>query len=221
MRKVIVDINPDFAFRFMPKDIFEPLEHIEGKALLRLDFEKGIKIVIVDIKMKDGFTLDDLSFEDSNTGVFEILDILEQQNNTYTCLIKTQANKAFIKLFRLFYVEDIIYSLPFYFSKNKMIISFTGENKGIKKLLNIFKKLNILNEISFQKAVFTENNILSCLTERQKEIVTVAKKNGYYEFPRRITAEKLSRKLGISKATTIEHLRKAENRIISHITTGY
>jgi predicted DNA binding protein len=222
MQKVIVDVNPDFAFRFIPKEIFEPLDRIEGKALLRLDFEKGIKIVVIDMKMKDGFRLDDFRIgKFTKTGIFEILDVLEHNNNTYTCLVKTQSSKNFIKLFRLFYVEDIIYGLPFYFSTDKMVISFSGENKSIRKLLRILKKLNVVNDISFQKAVFTENNLLSCLTERQKEVITTARKSGYYEFPRRINAEELSKKLGISKGTIIEHLRKAENRIMSHITAGY
>lgn len=55
------------------------------------------------------------------------------------------------------------------------------------------------------------------LTERQREIFDLARRNGYYNWPRQISAAELSDKLDISKATFVEHLRKAENKIIDSI----
>lgn len=201
----------------MQKDFFRPLEYIEGKALLRFDFKKGVKIGICDIKMKEGFTLRDLQAPDG----FEILNILKEDNTKYTCLIRIEYRKNLMKVLNLFHVENIIYDLPFVVSEEKIVFTFIAESKALKKLLNVIKPLGFIKNISFQKVGSPEYSALSCLTERQKEIVLAAKKNGYYEFPRKVTAEELSEKLGISKATTIEHLRKAENRIISYVTTGY
>jgi predicted DNA binding protein len=49
----------------------------------------------------------------------------------------------------------------------------------------------------------------------------MAKHMGYYEVPRKTTSRKIAKVMHLSKATTLEHLRKAEKRIINHILVGY
>lgn len=210
-------MNPGLVSKLMQRDFFENLEYIEGKALLKFDFEKGVKIGICDIKMKDESTLEDFPAPDG----FEILKILKEDGNTYTCLIKIEYRRNLMRVLKLFHVEDLIYDLPFIISEEKVVFAFIAESETLKKLLSVIKPLGFVKNISFQKVSFSEYSALSCLTGRQKEIILAAKENGYYEFPRRITTERLAEKLGISKATTVEHLRKAENRIVSYITAGY
>ena len=217
MRKIIVEMDPNFVSKFVAKEFFDSFMYIEGNSLIRYDFEKGEEIGIFDVQMKPGFALNDLKFP---TG-FTILNILRKIGNKYTCLFKMEFKGTLMKILKRFNVEDIIYDLPYILSEKKFVISFIGDNRMIKKVLKALKTLGIIRNISVQKATFTEFNILSCLTDRQKEIILLAKKNGYYKFPRKITAGELAKKLGISKTTTIEHLRKAENRIISCNLAGY
>ena len=226
MRKVIIEVNPKFVLkllpRFLPEEFLDNLEYIEGKALLRLDFEKGVKIAIIDVKMKEGKTIKDLKIPDE----LAVVDVLREKDDIYTCLLRARYKKSLLNLaelqpLKVFMSENIIFDFPFIFSKEKIVITVITDNKYLKKVLQVLKPLGFVKNISFQKVTFSEYNILSCLTERQKEIIIAAQKNGYYEVPREITAEELSKKLGISKATTVEHLRKAENRIISHIIAGY
>jgi len=216
MRKIIVEMNPSLI-TMVQRNLFETLQYIEGKALLRFDFEKGIKIGICDIKMKEKCTLENLRAPDG----FEILNVLKEDDNKYTCLVRIEYKSTLLKILKLFHVGDIIYDLPFLVSEDKIVFAFIADGEALKNLLNIIKPLGFIRNVSFQRIAFSEFNALSCLTDRQKEVIVTAKNHGYYDYPRKITPEELSQKLGISKATTIEHLRKAENRIISHITAGY
>lgn len=53
------------------------------------------------------------------------------------------------------------------------------------------------------------------LTERQRTVVMHALRAGYYEWPREVKSEELAAELGISRATLHEHLRKAEQTLLS------
>lgn len=57
------------------------------------------------------------------------------------------------------------------------------------------------------------DDIFARLTERQREVLSVALELGYYENPRRATHEDLADELGASPGTVGEHLRKIESRV--------
>lgn len=52
------------------------------------------------------------------------------------------------------------------------------------------------------------------LTERQREVFETAKRLGYYNWPRETSADALASELDVSKATVLEHLRKAEAKLL-------
>lgn len=54
----------------------------------------------------------------------------------------------------------------------------------------------------------------SGLSERQREVLELARKRGYYAWPHGISATELAEELGVTKPTVVEHLRKAEAKIL-------
>lgn len=52
------------------------------------------------------------------------------------------------------------------------------------------------------------------LSERQREAFELARKRDYYAWPREVNAVELADELGVSKATLLEHLRKAEAKLL-------
>ncbi len=63
-------------------------------------------------------------------------------------------------------------------------------------------------------------SFLSRLTTKQRQAVLLGYALGYYDVPRRITSEKLAGRLKVRKSTLIEHLRKAQKRLMSAIVSG-
>ena len=53
------------------------------------------------------------------------------------------------------------------------------------------------------------------LTERQREVFAFARERGYYSWPREVSAKDLADELDVSKATVLEHLRKAESKLLA------
>lgn len=55
----------------------------------------------------------------------------------------------------------------------------------------------------------------STLSARQAEVIRAAIEAGYFEWPRRTDAQTLASSLGISHSTFLEHLRKAEGKLLT------
>lgn len=62
------------------------------------------------------------------------------------------------------------------------------------------------------------NCVLPDLTERQMEALITAQRYGYYSTPRNTTTDAVAKSLGIGRSTFEDHLRRAENKIISSFT---
>ena len=216
MRKLILEIKLDEKLTKNLDFLLDKVESIELLELLKLDFKNRIKMAIAAIIPKEGYKIEDLKMPD----YVEIFNVLQKKDNRYICLIKAKYFKSLSSLAKKFNI-DIIWDTPSIVTKEKMVVSITGNEESLKKVLELFKKIGEIKKTSFVKSMYNEQTILSCLTDKQKEVLIAAKKNGYYKYPRKINSERLSEKIGLSKPTVVQHLRKAEIRIISNILDGY
>ena len=107
-----------------------------------------------------------------------------------------------------------MYILPLC-NKNRYIIK--GTDESVEDFFKSVKFQGLLKNIEIQKLEDDECDILSDLTDNQKKILSLAKKFGYYDYPRKITSEELSEKTGIDKDVILENLRKTEKHIITKI----
>lgn len=61
---------------------------------------------------------------------------------------------------------------------------------------------------------------MEALTPRQREALVAAFQSGYYDIPKRADSAAVAKMLGLGKSTTIEHLRKAEKRLLVGMIGG-
>jgi len=216
MRKLTIELKVREELLKMLNFLLDKTESIELIELIKLDFKQGVKMGIAALNMKEGYTIEDLDLPE----YMDMMTVLKKEENRYIIFAKVTFFKKFLNLAKKFDL-DIIWDTPSIFRKGKMVLSVIASEDNLKKFLDVIKNLGEIKKISFTKAIFNEQTILSCLTEKQKEILIAAKKNGYYSYPRRINSKELSEKIGLSKPTVVQHLRKAEVRLVSNILTGY
>jgi predicted DNA binding protein len=224
MRKLVVEVELNERIRRAFSFFLEKLESLELLELIKIDFKEGTKLVIAAVTIKEGFAIDKIW----NNEFIEMLTVLSHDKNRYVCLIKTRAMDKVSTMLDLDHTKleteysyDLVWDTPTVFTHDKIICSVIGTEENLKRFLHSITFAGNIKHISYTKAAYGENSFLSYLTDKQREVLIAANKYGYYAYPRKITSEQLAKKIGLSKPTVLQHLRKAEVRLITNILAGY
>ncbi len=99
-------------------------------------------------------------------------------------------------------------------------VGFAGERSGIESALEGVRG-DANAEVSVERIASTNGTgrserrrRLDSLTSTQREVFELARAEGYYEWPRGISTRDLAAELDVSKTTLLEHLRKAESKLL-------
>ena len=111
---------------------------------------------------------------------------------------------------------------PDFLDVDRMKVEMIGKEDEIKKLVHYANKWgdNSFKILGLTSIDAKGESLLSKLTSRQKQILLTGYALGYYDVPRRISSDDLSRHLNVDKSTVVEHLRKAERKLIGSIIAG-
>ncbi|WP_066416406.1 helix-turn-helix domain-containing protein [Halorubrum aethiopicum] len=99
-------------------------------------------------------------------------------------------------------------------------VCFVGEHSGIRESLDAVREatgaeVNIESMSSSGAGQKTaREHRLDTLTTTQREVYEHAREQGYYEWPRGTSTRELADDLEVSKTTMLEHLRKAESKLL-------
>lgn len=119
------------------------------------------------------------------------------------------------------YQKDIFYISPALISsKGYELIEIGSFNrKLLVKIASLLEKRYGGRLLSLEDKKIRSISVMKVhpdLTDKQKQAIELAVKNGYYHVPRKTSVEKLAKFAGLSFSTFQVHLRKAEEKLIPY-----
>ncbi len=203
----------------MKEEMAETFAHVRSYSILetlKMDYREGICIEIMEFTLKEGVSIHDIR----TLGNIEILSVLKSIDNKHTCLIRYTEPEETKGQFQ---ESDLglVHTIPTIVSPEKFTISMMGEQKNLSDFVEMMKNAGTIRKMAFRRAAYQKADILAVLTGKQREVMVAAFQNGYYDYPKKISSKQLCQKVSISKPTLLQHMRKAEGRILREIMTGY
>ena len=84
-----------------------------------------------------------------------------------------------------------------------------------KETAKLLSNLEALGEVKVYKiSDFSEDAVFGALTRKQQDALLTACQNNYYSWPRKLSLDDISKKVGIKRRTFQERLRQAEAKFI-------
>ncbi len=216
MRKMTLEMSPNEATIESQRSLFEDIYSYEVLEMLKVDHERGMCVDLIVVELKEHRSIDELK----SIGRMEILNVLVSVGNRHTCLVKYIEEEESREVFKEFDL-DLIFVPPNRVSEDRYVTTCIGNHENLNRYIELMREhLGKVESISMKQAVYERGELLSILTDKQRDALVTAHRYGYYEYPRRINSTRLAKKVDISKPTLVQHLRKAEGRIMDEILAG-
>ena len=169
---------------------------------------------LVELKINEGRNLSEISELES----FEVLETHEEDEAGILVSILCTHPLAISAL-----ELSNIYVYPPYGidSKNGLEFRIFGVSSSIRSFLEFVREVMPPDTISVQTVKNGSSKDLDFLTEKQREVLELAVKRGYYEDGGEVTLKRLADELGIARSTTGEHLKRAESEVVKRAVKDF
>lgn len=216
MRRVTLEFNYRGAWKQIFGSNSDKVEVLEALRCFKCDLD-GLAI-ICRIKLKDrSLNIKDLI----GKGLLTNIEILYREKDSSfvvfiegrSCVPQPPKGARVPKL--------LMARPPDFLDVDRMKVEVVGKETDVKTLLKHANKWSNTYKILGLASVDAKaESPLSKLSTKQKQALLTAFALGYYDVPRRISSEDLARHLNADKSTIVEHLRKAERKLIDGIIAG-
>jgi predicted DNA binding protein len=213
MRRLILEVSEEELLKFgIDIPSFKNVKTLELLYFVRQDSKEFAAMAQVEFINPDA-KMDEL-FEGGYIIDAQVLE--KQKNGSY--IIFVRSGPSISSALSSIGIDSGYLFPPLGMGDGKVKFSFLGNEPQIKAFLESIDQIGVHYKILLLSDLnFSPVSPLSQLTVKQRDVLLTAYKLGYYDIPRRITSEALAKKLGLGDATVVEHLRKAELRLIKQI----
>ena len=226
MRRLAIEFPVGALRRFGGAAQFEKIKWMEVLHFLELDKEVA---VIVRVEFKEpGTRMEDLVREEGRE--VSHLELLQREKNgacTYFMRMKTQQGsgrnhgKAVVKtgVLRTGAQRTGGYlSTPYEIREGKARATYLGDKRQLKHFLQSVDKLGVpYRVVSIEDARFPWKTPLDRLTAKQRRILVLAYRLGYYDIPKKVSVEQLAKTAHLAASTLDVGLRRGERRLLTAV----
>ncbi len=190
------------------------LDYIDGsKDMIILDGLKISKEVCVNVwKIPKTANIERAK---KRLGITELSKI-HQTKKQNIFLVKKRPSKLTLLLEK----NNLYYEFPIEINKEGARITIRGESDDLNIFFSELDKTGLEYNVKQARDYMTQSDILSSLTEKQRNALILALKEGYFKTPRKTDAHALAKKLGIRHTTFLQHLRRAQEKILERVANN-
>lgn len=189
------------------------LDGVEREALLHIDaFGDGTGVLLYRMQGGRDAVVDSVESNDYVIS-YDVLDV--EAENTYHLYLHVHPGEPAGTLMALCYEFALIIDTPIEFTDHGgVLVTIVGTHDMLREALKaVPDDITISIQQVGQYSPGTRD-MLSMLTERQREVFETAVDMGYYDIPRQVNQSDLADALDCAPSTVDEHLRKAESRVL-------
>ena len=190
------------------------LDGVTRDALLHIDaFGDGTGVLLYRLEGGQAAVLDAIGDHEALIS-YDVLDV--DAENTFHLYCHVHPGEPAGTLMALCYKYALIIDTPIEFTdRGGTLVTIVGTHDMLREALKaIPEEINVSIQQVGKYSPGTRD-MLSMLTERQREVFEAAVNMGYYDIPREVNQGDLAEELGCAPSTVDEHLRKAESKMLS------
>lgn len=218
MRRLTVETNWEGVWRRVFRPHSDKVQILEVMRCFKCDAD-GFAI-ICKIELKD----ETMSVEDlaGNDVLVNVETLYEEKDGSFVVFIEGKlpvpaGERRFSEL------KIVLAGPPEFLDVNRQKATVVGTATELSKVLQLSKEYaeEVPHKILAVTSLKPESeSLLSRLTRKQRQALILAYALGYYDLPRKISSEGLARRLKVDKTTLVEHLRKAQRKVLGGVISG-